>query len=164
MVITKKALVNILEKLGYNASEWNKAKLAKQIKKLKKLVEETTDIDDKLDDNELETLLQLVNAKENKEKISIKTGTGGKKKKAKAKKKTTKSKQTKDSGKGVDKFGSRKTSKAHKINQCLSAEEPKKMPQLVEEAGLEHTFYNHINKLIERGFVEKTGDGYLLVE
>jgi len=42
-------------------------------------------------------------------------------------------------------------------------DEPKTMPQLMEEAGVEATFYNHLRKLIATNYVEKIEKGYRLV-
>ena len=83
--------------------------------------------------------------------------------KSKTKKKTKKvvvitSKEKKD----VDKFGSRKGSDAAKVNAALG-KKPKKMKQLMADAGLESSFYNHLIKLVEAGHVVKSDEGYAIV-
>lgn len=62
---------------------------------------------------------------------------------------------------GVDKYGSRLGSNRAKINEKLTSK-PKTMTQLVKEANLDpaQTHYNHLDKLVEKGLVEKTGEGY----
>jgi len=60
---------------------------------------------------------------------------------------------------GTDKFGSRLGSNKAKINAVLSTE-PKMMKTLVQEAGLSGGYYGHLNRLIEKEFVEKTDKGF----
>jgi hypothetical protein len=67
----------------------------------------------------------------------------------------------KTAGAAVDAFGSRLGSKAAKVNACLT-KEPKKMPQIISEAGMDQTFYNHLNKLAAAGKVLRTEEGYRL--
>ncbi|HIJ53840.1 MAG TPA: hypothetical protein HPP66_11895 [Planctomycetes bacterium] len=62
-------------------------------------------------------------------------------------------------GRGTDRFGSRLGSNQAKINAVLSTE-PKTMKTLVEEAGFSSTYYGHLGRLIEKGFVEKTDRGF----
>ena len=81
-----------------------------------------------------------------------------KKTKKKAKKAVVSTKEKKD----VDKFGSRKGSDAAKVNAALG-KKPKKMKQLMADAGLESSFYNHLNKLVEAGHVVKSDEGYAIV-
>lgn len=59
----------------------------------------------------------------------------------------------------TDKWGYRLGSKQAKINAVLSTE-PKAMKTLLKEAGLSNTQYGHLRSLIEKGFVEKTGNGF----
>jgi len=64
-----------------------------------------------------------------------------------------------DSEGRTDNFGSRLGSNQAKINAVLS-KEPKTMKTLVEEAGLSSTYYNHLKRLIEKGFIKKTDKGF----
>jgi hypothetical protein len=63
-------------------------------------------------------------------------------------------------GEGVDEFGNRKGTAMAKVNSLLS-KKPKTMAELVEEAGLKDTCYNHLNKLIGKGLVVKMEKGYV---
>ena len=99
-------------------------------------------------------------------KKEAKITSGGKKKETKKtskkeKRKTAPKKEKKNVDKNVDKFGSRKGSNTAKINKVLS-KKSKGMATLVEEAGLKGTFYNHLNKLVEKGVVTKSDKGYKL--
>ncbi len=67
--------------------------------------------------------------------------------------------ETDRKGRGTDRFGSRLGSKKAKINAVLS-KEAKTMKRLVEEAGLSGEQYGHLNRLIKKGFVRKTGEGF----
>ena len=60
---------------------------------------------------------------------------------------------------GADKYGYRLGSDRAKINAVLSTE-PKTMKTLVQEAGLSDTYYQHLKRLVEKGFVEKTDKGF----
>ncbi|HEY1380255.1 MAG TPA: endonuclease NucS domain-containing protein, partial [Gemmataceae bacterium] len=60
-----------------------------------------------------------------------------------------------------DRFGSRQGSKQAKANTVLTAV-PKKMKQIMAEAGLDDTCYNHLNSLVKRGLVMKSEAGYAL--
>lgn len=62
---------------------------------------------------------------------------------------------------GTDKFGTRLGTKQAAINAILS-KKPKKMKQIMEEAGMEESFYNYCNALVKEGYVVKTDDGYAL--
>ena len=64
---------------------------------------------------------------------------------------------------GIDKFGSRLGSNNAQFNTTLS-HKPKKMAELVQEAGLKGTYYDHVGKLVEAGFVAKTDEGYKLLQ
>lgn len=61
----------------------------------------------------------------------------------------------------TDKFGNRVGSNRAKFNAVLS-KKPKKMAELVKEAKLSGTFYEHVNTLIDAGHVEKTDKKYKL--
>lgn len=58
----------------------------------------------------------------------------------------------------TDKFGNRVGSRLAKINAVLSRK-AKTMGELVAEAEVDRTAYNHLNKLVKAGKVEKTEDG-----
>jgi hypothetical protein len=60
-----------------------------------------------------------------------------------------------------DRFGSRQGSKHAKANAVLSTV-PKKMKQIMAEAGLDDTYYDHLNALVKRGLVVKSEAGYAL--
>ena len=60
-----------------------------------------------------------------------------------------------------DRFGSCIGSKFAAANAVLT-HTPKKMKQIVEEAKLPDTVYNHLNALVKAGTVEKTDAGYKL--
>jgi hypothetical protein len=62
---------------------------------------------------------------------------------------------------GLDAFGSRLGSNAAKVNAVLNGEY-KSMKQIMEEAGIKDTMYNHLNKLVERGLVQKLSSQYRL--
>lgn len=61
----------------------------------------------------------------------------------------------------VDGFGSKLGTTMEQFNKVLSAKS-KKMRELMEEAKVTETHYLHARKLIEKGFVEKTDEGYRL--
>jgi Endonuclease NucS len=61
-----------------------------------------------------------------------------------------------------DRFGSRLGSKHAKANAVL-ATTPKKMKQIMAEAGLDDTCYTHLNALVKRGGVVRTEAGYALL-
>jgi hypothetical protein len=60
-----------------------------------------------------------------------------------------------------DKFGSHQGSRYSKANAVLTTA-PKKMKQIVAEAGLDDTCYNHLNALVKRGLIVKSEAGYAL--
>ena len=62
-------------------------------------------------------------------------------------------------GVGKDRFGARIGTNTAKFNSVLSGK-PKTMKQLMEAAGLSDTFYNHVGKLIQAGYIEKVDDGF----
>jgi len=72
-----------------------------------------------------------------------------------------KQQSTKQQDSKVDKFGSRLGTKAAAVNAALGAT-PKTMKELMQAVDSEDTFYNHINKLIAAGHVERTDKGYKL--
>lgn len=61
----------------------------------------------------------------------------------------------------VDRFGARIGTKLAAFNACITRK-PKSMAELLAEAGLEKTVYNHANRLIAEGLVAKTDKGYRL--
>lgn len=61
--------------------------------------------------------------------------------------------------KATDRFGSRIGTKTHRINEALSSRKAKTMQELVEEAKLKDTYYNHLARLVEAGLVKKEKDG-----
>jgi len=89
--------------------------------------------------------------KKKKEKKSAK-----KSDKKKSAKKTDKKTSAKDK-KGMDSFGSRIGTNNAVINKCIS-KKPKNMKEIVEQAGLSGSFYNHLNKLAEKGLIKKNDD------
>jgi hypothetical protein len=74
-------------------------------------------------------------------------------KKAKADK-TKKGKSAKQSG--TDKYGSRLGTNNAKINEALSRKW-QTMQEIMEGAGLKGTCYDHLNRMVDKGFVEKGG-------
>jgi hypothetical protein len=60
-----------------------------------------------------------------------------------------------------DRFGGRQGSKHAKANAVLTTV-PKKMKQIMAEAGLDDTCYDHLNALVKRGLVVKGEAGYAL--
>lgn len=63
-----------------------------------------------------------------------------------------------------DKWGFKEGTFAFKVNAVLSAKTPKTMKEIVEEAKVENTAYDHFKKMIEKGYVVKMEDGYRLAE
>jgi len=61
----------------------------------------------------------------------------------------------------IDRFGNRVGTKQAELNARITAE-PKTMRQLMDEAGLDQTLYNHINRLVAAGHVAKTDEGHKL--
>ena len=61
----------------------------------------------------------------------------------------------------TNRFGSREGGKNAKADAVLTAT-PKKMKQIVAEAGLDDTCYTHLNALVKQGIVVKTDAGYAL--
>jgi hypothetical protein len=64
---------------------------------------------------------------------------------------------------GKDNFGARFGTKRARANAVLTAT-PKTMRQIMGEAELSDTIYNHMKDLIARGFVKRVGGGYCLTE
>jgi hypothetical protein len=62
-----------------------------------------------------------------------------------------------------DEFGSLAGSNFAKANAVLT-KSPKKMKQIVAEASLEDTVYNHLNKLAKDGVIGKSAEGYFLLK
>ncbi len=83
----------------------------------------------------------------------------------KVSKKTAKKTSKKTESKPVvrDKFGSKKGSSPSKINAAITRK-PKLMAQLVKDAGVSCTYYEHVKKLIADGHVEKTDKGFRLTK
>jgi hypothetical protein len=65
-------------------------------------------------------------------------------------------------GAGVDQFGFRLGTETAAFNRVLSATQPKTMAQIVKEAGMKRGVYGHVKRMIERGFLKETKNGYLL--
>lgn len=63
----------------------------------------------------------------------------------------------------LDKFGFPEGSFAARVNAVLTRKF-KKMKQIVEEAGLTNTAYDHLNKLVKKGIVERSDEGYRLAK
>lgn len=63
----------------------------------------------------------------------------------------------------VDRFGTRKGTVYAKANAVLTAK-PKPMKQIVQEAGLKDTCYNHLKRLIAAGLVVKTAEGFAMAK
>ena len=100
--------------------------------------------------------------KKDKDKKKVKKEEKKTVKKEKAKKQAKKAVAAGKEKKGLDKFGSRKDSNGAKINAALG-KKPKKMKQLMDDTGLESSFYNHLNKLVEAGHAKKSEKGYSIV-
>jgi hypothetical protein len=60
-----------------------------------------------------------------------------------------------------DRFGSRLGSKQAAVNAVLT-ETPKKMKEIMQEAGVDATYYNHLGKLAMQGLVVRTKEGFAL--
>lgn len=56
-------------------------------------------------------------------------------------------------------FGLKPGSKSARVASVLTAK-PKRMKQIMEEAGVDQTFYNLMKRLVLAGHVAKTNDGY----
>ena len=174
------------------AGQWDAARLQKKLLKLNTLIEgaeldvrtqkrvdeilraqnesqtvKVIDTEDVVDDKRREKEVNDgIKRKEDerKEKMAKKAKTDKKVKKATKKaKKTTKTTQKKKEAtkKETDKFGSRKGSSMAEINAALS-KKPKKMADLVKDAGATGTYYEHLKKLIKAGHVKKSDKGFSL--
>lgn len=124
------------------------------------------DMDDVAADKKRDQAVKDAAKRETKRKAEKKVKTS-KKEKASAKKKVEAKKSAKKTAKRIaekvdlDKFGSRKGSAYAKINTVLS-KKPKKMSQLVKEAKVSGTYYEHLNKLIKDRVAKKSDKGYAL--
>lgn len=63
----------------------------------------------------------------------------------------------------LDALGSREGSGDAQINKAIT-HEPKSMKQLMADAGVDRSYYNHVNKLLKDGKIERTPQGYKLKE
>lgn len=63
-----------------------------------------------------------------------------------------------------DKWGYKEGSFAFKINAVLSNKVSKMMKEIVEDAKVENTAYDHLKRMMEKGHVVKMEDGYRLAE
>ena len=190
--VTKNRAIKIFEALGFQtADKWDVARLQKKLVKLSTLVDGANldsktqkrvneilraqkagrkvaviDPNDAAADKQREKKVEDA-AKREKERKAEKRSKTAKKEKAVVKKKAKEGKAAKKQEKRIaekvdtDKFGSRKGSNPAKINAVLS-KKPKKMSQLIKEAKLSGTHYEHLSKLIEAGHAKKTEKGYAL--
>lgn len=92
------------------------------------------------------------------EKAGKKAGKAAKAADKKAPKKSAKKSGAKKEGAATDGFGSRKGSNTAKINEVLTREY-QTMSEIMEAAGVAGTCYDHLNRLIDKGYVEKGGEG-----
>ena len=165
------AVVTMLEELGFKmAAKWDTAKLTQRLKGIKASIDEDNQPDS---DESIKLLEEVVAAIDGGDEIVItppaKAGKGKPEPKGKAApaktpekgKGKTEPKEKKEPKAEVekDRFGNKKDSALATFNACIS-NKPKTMQELVAEAGMEpkDTRYNHINKLIEDGLVERTED------
>jgi hypothetical protein len=63
----------------------------------------------------------------------------------------------------LDQYGARVGSGGAKVNAVLSTT-PKKMDQLIKEAGVSGTYYQHLKAMIQAGLVVKTAAGFALAQ
>ena len=178
--------------LGFKtADNWSAIQLTKKLPKLDTLVEGAeldkknlkkvneilraqakgrkiivVDVDDVAADKKRDQVVKDAAKRETKRKSEKKVKSAKKEKtsaKKKSKKKAVAKKQTKRIAEKVDldKYGSRKGSATSKINAVLS-KKPKKMVQLVKEAKISGTHYEHLNRLIKDRVVKKSDKGYAL--
>jgi hypothetical protein len=66
--------------------------------------------------------------------------------------------------KNVDAWGCRIGSQLHTINECIRTHGPITMSELQARLDLPDTRYNHVNRMIAKGHVIKTDDGYAPAE
>ena len=190
--VSKNRAIKIFEALGFRtAGKWDAIRLQKKLanlsvladgadldRKNRKVVNEilrvqkkgkkvaVIDVENAAADKRLEREVKAAQ-KSAAAKTKEKKARRAKKEKSAAKKKSKKKAAAKKTAKRVaekvdlDKFGSRKGSAASKINAALS-KKPKKMSQLVKEARVSGTYYEHLNKLIEDRVVKKSDKGYAL--
>jgi hypothetical protein len=59
----------------------------------------------------------------------------------------------------LDPYGSKVGSVQARVNATLTAR-PKSMKQIMEEAGVNSTYYEHLGKLVKKGLVVKTDEGF----
>ena len=186
LTLKRKTFVKLFEVLGFKTAEtWDDKKLLSNIKKLpefaatakvkspkaRKLLKSIINADEvgiKAEETAVEEAEATKKTSSKKKKTVIKktaakADTKKKKKPADTKKKTidTKKKTTTKSDTALDAFGSRLGSNNAKINKCLS-KKPKKMSQLIKEANLSGTYYEHAKSLIEKKFIIKSKEGYSL--
>jgi len=160
MKISKERVIAVLAGLGFKtASKMTDARLKSKVKTLPKSVDEGTVIEPDAANKDLKALLKAI---DKGDEVEI---TAGKEKAADSKKKAPKKEKAKAAPKKEkakkDKFGAREGSLAAKVNKVIT-KKPKTMAQIKEAVGTDGTFYNHMKKLIEAGFVEKTDKGYKL--
>jgi hypothetical protein len=161
--------VALLAELGFaTANKWDAAKLKKRLTDIESVVDEDTKPTTKEGEKLLEEIRSAVKdgdefeIEDDEEEAPAKgKGKGGKKDaKPAAKKEAKKAKPAKEEAK-VDKFGSREGTNNAKINAALTGK-PQKMADIVKKAGLEGTYYNHLNKMVEAGHFVKSDEGYAL--
>jgi len=177
LTLKRKTFVKLFEVLGFKTAEtWDDKKLLSNIKKLpefaatakvkspkaRKLLKSIINADEvgiKAEETAVEEAEATKKTSSKKKKTVIKKTAA----KADTKKKTidTKKKTTTKSDTALDAFGSRLGSNNAKINKCLS-KKPKKMSQLIKEANLSGTYYEHAKSLIEKKFIIKSKEGYSL--
>lgn len=62
----------------------------------------------------------------------------------------------------VDRFGTRLGTKFAAANATLT-KKPKTMREIIDEAGLTETCYNHLNRLVRAKLIRRTKEGYSLM-
>lgn len=175
-------IVRLFEALGFKTSKtWDKERLLKKIKQLPELVDGVKIENPKVKEILVKILrskkvgIRMTDAEERKQtsKAAVEETKDAqeetketKKTKKKGKKIGNKSEQRKAAKKKntteeKDKFGSPVGSKNATINKCLS-NKPKGMKELVTMAKLSGTFYDHLNSLVKKKFIEKTEKGFVL--
>lgn len=111
---------------------------------------------------EAETLKGVLEAIEASKEVKVKSGKGGTQPSKNGNKTKAGGKTSPKAPAGeTDALGTRLGTNFAKANSVLS-KKPKKMSDIVKEAGLSDTCYNHMNRLVKEGKVKKSDAGYAL--
>lgn len=169
-------VVSLLQELGFaTADKWPNSKLKTRVEGLDKVIDEETKPTTKEGEKLLEQIQEAVNdgtefeitgGDEEAPGVKGKKGAkpdGKKPGKKGAKPDGKKPGKTKPEKEEVekDRFGSRVGTDTAAWNEQITST-PKKMSEIVKDAGLERTFYNHANAMIEAGHIVKSDEGYKL--